>query len=134
MPRSRRHQQTVDVSPTLARVIRAVARQASLDPVRFHGEAQALAELGQLAALTAPAHGVLAPSEDVCRDIDRIAQRYLRRSQAEQNLRLALDSISGVEHRDALDVAHVLLVDITERAYYYAGLAFGISFIERGRR
>lgn len=133
MPRSRRHHQTVDVSP-LARVTRALARQASLDPVRFHGEARALTELGHLAALTIPAHGVLAPSEDICRDIDRIAERHLRRGQAEQNLRVALDSISRIEHRDAIDVAHVLIVDITERAYYYAGLACGIAFTDRGRR
>lgn len=133
MPRSR-HQRTVDVSPTLARVIRAAARQASLDPVRFHGEARALAELGQLAALTTPAHGVLAPSEEVCKDIDRIAQRHLRRGRAEQKLRIALDSISRIEHRDAIDVAHVLIVDIAERAYYYAGLACGIAFTERVRK
>lgn len=131
MPRSRLRPPRVAESPNLARVIAAANHQATLDPVRFRGHARTLAELFQLAALMTPARGVLAPSEEVCKDIDRIAQRHLRRDKAEREFLAALDSISRIEQRDAIDVAHVLMVDITERAYYYAGLASGITLIER---
>lgn len=131
MPHYSRHHGTAGLPPAFVHLIRALDHEAKRDPqLAIEGHAEALAALAQLAAMTVPARGVLVPSEEVCQEIDRIARKHLARKRAEQELRSALNRVGSFEKRDAIDVAHIQIVDITERMHYLTGLAFGIAWIE----
>jgi hypothetical protein len=111
--------------PLLSRVIRAVAHES--------GErASALADLARLYMLIVPVRGI-APSDDVRQAIERIADRHLRRGDADAQLRRAVARVPAVKDRDAIENACVQLQESSELAHYYAGLAAGITLAELGK-
>jgi hypothetical protein len=108
--------------PLLARVIRAVAHES--------GErASALADLARLYMLIVPLRGI-APSDDVRQAIEQIADRHLRRADADAELRRAMKRITSLEQRDAIENACVQLQESGELAHYYACLVAGITLAE----
>jgi hypothetical protein len=121
---------SIGLPPLLAHVIRAAASDARLAEFNHAAALQALARLFVLAL---PARGVLAPSDDLCEMIDDIAKRHFDRASADKQFQLALSSVAGVPQRDAIETAHAHIVDISELAHYYAGLAAGITLAELGR-
>ena len=111
--------------PLLARVIRAVAHES--------GErASALADLARLYMLIVPVRGI-APADDVRQAIERIADRHLRRGDADAQLRRAVARVPAVKDRDAIESACVQLQESGELAHYYAGLVAGITLAELGK-
>jgi len=121
---------SVGLPPLLAHVIRSAANDARLaEP----DHAAALQALAQLFMLTLPARGVLALADDLCQDIDDIATRHLDRAVAERQFHVAVNSVTNVQQRDAIETAHAHIVNVSELAHYYAGLAAGITLAELGR-
>lgn len=114
--------------PLLAQVIRAAAGDG-----RAAGHAAALQALARLYVLSLPARGVLAPGDELSGQIDDVAKRYLNRTAAERQFNLAVSGVVSLSHRDAIETAHASLVDVSELAHYYAGLAAGIALAELGR-
>jgi hypothetical protein len=126
-----------DLPPLLVDVIRAAAHAAQRDPrATRRGEAEALVELGRLARLAVPAHGVLAPVEpELCQSIHTVAVRHLGYGRASRSLRAGLDRVSVFHQRDAIEIAHAAMLSVTSVAYYYSGFAFGVTCGDRsGRR
>lgn len=111
--------------PLLTDLIRAAARDS-------RSRASALADLARMFMLIVPMHGV-DPKDDVRADIEKIAARHLRRRDAEAGLRRAIARINGVKERDAIETACIELLESSELAHYYAGLAAGITLAELGR-
>jgi hypothetical protein len=114
-------------------VIRALERDGRHGARRTAGSrASALSELARLFMIVLPVRG-LDPADDLREEIERIATRHLRRGEAEAQFRSAVDRIESVKHRDAIETAHGQLVESTELAHYYAGIAAGITLAELGR-
>lgn len=130
MPRTSRPDSSAGLPPLLARVVRS----AGNDPRLGDGNhAAALDALARLFLLALPARGVLAPGDDLCDRIDAIATRHLNRATAERQFSLAVSSVASVTQRDAIETAHANIVEVSELAHYYAGLAAGIALAELGR-
>lgn len=116
--------------PLLVHVIHAAANDARLAETNH---AAALHALAKLFLLSLPARGVLAPGDDLCQMIDEIAKRYLDRAGAEKQFHRAVNGVASVQQRDAIETAHASIVDVSELAHYYAGLAAGITLAELGK-
>ena len=125
MARSSPSRQRARMSPLLAHLIRAAARDS-------RDRASALTDLAKLFTLIVPMHGV-EPAEGVREAIEKIAARHLRRADAEAELRRAVARVASVKERDAIETACVQLLESGELAHYYAGLAAGITLAELGR-
>jgi hypothetical protein len=126
MARSNPARRIAGLPPLLSRVIRAAAHES--------GErAAALSDLARLYMMIVPLRGV-APSDDVRDAIERIAERHLRRGDADAELRRAMARVPGVKERDAIEDACVQLLESGELAHYYAGLVAGITLAELGTR
>jgi len=114
-------------------VIRALEHDARDSTRRASaGRAAALSELARLFMAVLPVRG-LDPADDLREEIERIATRHLNRGEAEARFRSAVDRIASVQQRDSIETAHLQLVDSTELAHYYAGIAAGITLAELGR-
>lgn len=116
--------------PTLATLISALEQEHSSSQER-PGEANALRALGQLALAQIPARGVFAANDSNLDDaIDEIATRCLGFEKARKEF---FDATSGVEpftKRDEIESAANHLRSISDRAQFYAGLAFGVTLLE----
>jgi hypothetical protein len=130
MSRASRPAKPVGLPPLLAHVIRAAQNDARLAE---SDHAAALQALARLFMLTLPARGVLALDDDLCQDIDDIAKRHLDRAGAEKQFHTAISCVASVQQRDAIETAHAHIVNVSELAHYYAGLAAGITLAELGR-
>ena len=123
-------EKTVPLPPLLVRVIHA-ARHAPYDPVDRAGHDAALLELGRWALVYVPSRGVLAPSEDhAYKAIQEVAVRHLEYGQARAAFRKALQSIESIEQRSEVESAQNWLQSESDDAYYYAGLACGITLAD----
>lgn len=119
----------------LMHVVLAAREERQRDATRWAGDhSAALSDLARIIAPRVPARGVLAPEDDLCNEIDRVAQRHLHRNAADRQFRAAVERIEDVAHRDAIESAHGRLVHVSEVAHYYAGLAAGITLSGLGRR
>lgn len=116
-------------SPLLLVVIDALEAQDS--PVRRR-EARALRAFGELARVQMPARGVFAPTEnELYRVIDAVAAKHLGLAAPMKALRVRLAGVEPFATRDEIASAanHVRIV--SDLAYFYAGLAFGVTFASR---
>ena len=96
----------------------------------IRGAAQALREFGRLAAWAVPIHGVfVSNAEDVVVIVQQIAKQHLDWEQARREVRAALDAIETFELRDSIETAENHLRAVSDEAYFYAGLAFGITLM-----
>ena len=118
----------VDWPWTLHCVIRAAEQECP------HGHASALRELTTLALSKVPARGIFDPAvrgeEDLFTAIESVAKAHLELVEARVAWRNALDG-GGVnlEQRDALEEAAMQVQSVSDTAYFYAGLAFGLAFV-----
>lgn len=131
MPPSVSSSPAIGLPPLLASIIRAVANDSRSEH-DAGGRALALHDLARLFMTVVPLRG-LDPAEDVREQIDRIATRHLHRGRAEAQFRGAVDRIASVKERDAIETAHLQVIESTELAHYYAGLAAGITLAELSR-
>jgi hypothetical protein len=126
---------SVPLPELLMHVVLAARDERQRDSTRHTGDHSAtLIELARIIALHLPARGVLAPGDDLCNEIDRVAQRHLHRREADRQFRDAIEQIEDVARRDAIEIAHGRLVEVSEVAHYYAGLAAGITLAGFGRQ
>jgi hypothetical protein len=126
-----------DISPLLGRVIDAAryAEAHDADEDRS-GHANALRLLGRLATLVVPARGVLAPVEDdLYKFIDGVTTTYLSDTDRRKEFNQLLAKIEPPETRYAIEAVFTQAISASDTAYFYAGLAFGITFADlTGRR
>lgn len=98
------------------------------------GHASALRELTALALHKVPSRGIFDPGvrgeEDMFAAIESVAKAHLDFVEARVAWRKALDA-GGVnlEQRDALEQAALQVQSVSDTAYFYAGLAFGLVFV-----
>jgi hypothetical protein len=131
MPR-KRLAVSVDLPRRLVRLIQA-ARTAKSDAERHDPEAVALAleAFGSLASWAIPVHGLFVPSNnDVCAAVERVAQAHLGLEHARRELRKSLRVIEAFEQRDPIESAYTQVRTVYDEAYFYAGLAFGITLTD----
>lgn len=125
MARAFSAKQTSQLSPLLAHLIRAAARDS-------RERASALGDLARLFMLIVPMHGV-DPAENVREAIERVGARHLKRRDAEAELKRAVARVANIKERDAIESACAQLLESGELAHYYAGLAAGITLAEIGK-
>jgi hypothetical protein len=134
MPRAASRQPAFPLPELLTHVVRSAEAERQRDATRWSGNHPAtLVDLARIVALSLPARGVLAPGDELCNEIDRVAQRHLHLREADRQFRAAIARVPNVEHRDAIESAHGRLVEVGEVAHYYAGLAAGITLAGLGK-
>lgn len=133
MPQAKASLRLTGLPPLLVNLIRAVSRDTRQREHIAADRAAALNDLARLFSMIVPVRGV-EPADDVRTAIEQIAQRHLRRGDAETQLRRAIDRIASVKDRDAIETACLEVLEVGELAHYYAGLAAGITLAELGRR
>jgi hypothetical protein len=100
------------------------------EPVDRTGHGEALADFGQWALIRVPSQGVLAPDDShAFKAIQEIAKRHLQLDVARAEVKEALSAIESFEVRDPIESAYNHLQSVYDDAYYYAGLACGITLM-----
>jgi hypothetical protein len=120
------------LSPLLVRLIEAAERSGEdAEGREIRGAAKALREFGDLAVWVLPIHGLFVPNnEDVATTVDRVAQQHLDLEAARREFKKALSVVEEFARRDPIESAHNHVRAASEEAYFYAGLAFGLTFAE----
>lgn len=120
------------LSPLLVRLIRAATLSgADAGGSDLRGAAEALQELGALALWAMPIHGVfVANNNDVSVIIERIARQHLDLGQARRKFREAVKVVEPFAQHDPIESAHNDALAASEEAYFYAGLAFGLTLAD----
>ena len=124
----KRFKKSEGLSPLLVRLIEAAEHSGEDAEGRdIRGAAQALREFGQLAEWALPVHGVfVANNEDVSMTVERVAKQHLD-WEARREVREALDAVESFGQRDPIESAQNHLRAVSDEAYFYAGLAFGVT-------
>lgn len=132
MPRNR-SAVNVNLPPRLVRLIEAArAARPAAEDYETGAVANALEEFGVLGAWVIPFHGVFVPNDsDVCAAVDTIARAHLGLDHARRELRRSLKVVEPFEQRDAIESALNQVRSAYDEAYFYAGLAFGITLADR---
>ena len=113
---------------TLRWIIQAAERECP------PGHAQALRELTALALHKIPSRGIFDPAargeEDLFAAIESVAKAHLELVDARIAWRSALKAASlNLERRDAIEQAALDVQSVSDTAYFYTGLAFGLAFV-----
>lgn len=127
-----RSNQSQELPQALMRLIHA-AKKSGTDSggSDITGVAAALQDLGGLALWALPIHGVFVPNNnDVDVIITRIASEHLGLKEARREFSDSLNSVELFERRDPIETAHNHVHTVSEAAYYYAGLAFGVTLTD----
>ena len=119
------------LAPALVRLFEA-AEQRGTDAqgADIRGIAHALREFGHVAHWVLPIHGLFVPNNSqVAVIVELVATRHLGLAQARAEFREATEIIEPFDRRDAIETAHNRVRTVTEEAYFYAGLALGITMM-----
>jgi len=118
------------LSPVLMRLIEAAEQHGKdVEGRDMKGVGRALRELGVAALWLLPIRGVFVPNDnEVSMIVERIAREHLGLEEAGAELRKALASVEPFDRRDPIEVAHAHVRSVAEEAYFYAGLAVGITW------
>lgn len=116
----------------LVRLVNAAAQSGvDADGVDIRGAVPALRELGVLAAWALPIHGVFAANNnDVCKVIERVANDHLGFQAARRSFRDKVKAVGTFEQQDAIETKHHEVLMASDQAYFYAGLAFGLTLAD----
>lgn len=114
------------LSPLAMLIASAAARHTSR---RGADVQRAIVELAQVARLSVLEHGIVA-SDDVRTAIDTVATRYLGRAAADRELTRSCGKVSDPQVRNAIEVAHGQVLELSETAHYYAGVMSGLTLVE----
>jgi hypothetical protein len=114
--------------PALQWIIRAAERECP------RGHAGALRDLTALALHKIPARGLFDPAvrgeEDLFAAIESVARAHLELADARTAWRLALEHAGlDLARRDELEQAAQQMQGVSDTAYFYAGLAFGLTCV-----
>jgi hypothetical protein len=112
----------------LGRLIQAAERECP------PGHAAALRDLTALALHKVPARGIFDPAargeHELFVAIERVAQLHLELGDARTTWRHALDAVTPeLDRRDELERAALQVQSVSDTAYFYAGLAFGLTYV-----
>ena len=114
--------------PALVRLIEAAEYLA--EDADTQSITEALREFGEMALWVVPIHGVFISSDEVVSvAIEGTAVRHLGLERARTEFRKALAAVEPFDRRDAVESAHPHVRSIGEDAYFYAGLAVGITMM-----
>jgi hypothetical protein len=114
--------------PLLHHLVEVLKEQESSDRP---GEAAALQAFGGLALVQVPSRGVFAPKEGELQEaIDQIAKKHLGLQKPQQTFFRATAAVEPFSKRDEIESAANHLQTISDLAYFYVGLAFGITFAD----
>jgi hypothetical protein len=110
----------------LRQVIRAAQRECP------RGHAHALLALTTLAIHKVPARGIFDPAvrgeDDLFSAIESVARDHLELADARTVWRAALEAAGlDLERRDDIEQAALQVQSVSDTAYFYAGLAFGLA-------
>jgi hypothetical protein len=109
----------------LARLIHAAEDSGNRD------RASALRDLGQVALTTIPNRGVfVAHANDIEIAIERIARSHLGLAEARREFRDATRVIESFRQRDPIESAHHHIESVNDEAWFFAGLAFGVTLLD----
>jgi hypothetical protein len=113
------------------RTLRWVVQAAEQECPRGH--ASALRELTALALHKVPARGIFDPAvrgeEDLFAAIESVAKAHLELVEARVAWRSALEVCSlNLDQRDGVEQAALQVQSVSDTAYFYTGLAFGLAF------
>lgn len=116
-----------DVWPAHLRLI-VLASERECPP----GHARALTDLLSVAMTKVPARGIFDPTSrgehDLFADIDAIASQHLGMTAARSGWRRALRGARlDLTTRDKVEHAAMRVQGVSDTAYFYAGLAFGLA-------
>jgi len=130
--RQRRSRQARSLSSELPATLQQLVHAAETECPRGHAEA--LKELTTLAIRKIPSRGVFDPAvrgePDLFAAIETVAIRHFALSNARTAWRSALDDAElTFARRDELERAAQHVQNISDTTYFYAGLAFGLSFV-----
>ena len=117
-----------DLPVHLHHVFRAAARECP------RGHAGALRDLTTLAMAKVPSRGIFDPSargeQELFTAIEVIANRHLGRKQARVAWRTAMRHANlELAAQDRLERAALEAQSVSDTAYFYAGLAFGLTWV-----
>ena len=117
-----------DWPATLRRVFKAAEGECP------RGHAEALRDLTTLALRKVPARGIFDPGardeEELFVAIEDVARAHLELTPARNAWREALEGSGlSLEQRDALERSALGAQSVSDTAYFYAGLAFGLVFM-----
>jgi len=120
--------EAVDLPIHLRHVIRAAERECP------RGHAKALRDLTALAVQKVPARGIFDPTargdEDLFRAIETVADRHLGRTPARAAWRAAVRrGRLDLSARDRIERAALQVQGVSDTAYFYTGLAFGLTWL-----
>ena len=112
----------------LRQIIRAAERECP------RGHAKALADLTALALVKVPSRGILDPTSrgehEMFGAIEVVANRHLGLARARTDWQRALRRARiELEARDEVERAALAMQGISDTAYFYAGLTFGLSSV-----
>jgi hypothetical protein len=121
-----------DLPAPLRHVVRAAARECP------RGHAEALRDLTTLAISKVPARGIFDPTargeQELFTAIEVIANRHLGRKRARGAWRVAMRRARlELEASDRIERAAHQVQGASDTAYFYAGLAFGLTWLSRHR-
>ena len=118
--------------PLLVRLIQAAKDSAKDAEGRdIRGAADALREFGALARWALPIHGLFVPNNnEVSTIVERVAKEHLDLEEARREFREALKVVEVFAHRDPIESAHNHVQSVWDEAYFYAGLAFGVTLAD----
>jgi hypothetical protein len=124
---------TKNFSPKLTWLIDAARLvKENADGVNIGGVAHSLEEFGALARWAIPARGVFVPdNDDIAVAIERVAKQHLALGLARKDFDNTLNIVVAFEQRDAIESAQNAVQAVCEKAYFYAGLAFGVTLADQ---
>lgn len=113
------------------RTLRWIVQAAEEECPRGH--ASALRELTALALHKVPSRGIFDPAvrgeEDLFAAIESVANAHLELVEARLAWRTALEVCGlNIDQRDGLEQASMQVQSVSDTAYFYTGLAFGLAF------
>lgn len=119
---------TADWPPSLRRLIDAA--QIECPP----GHAAALRDLTRLALHKVPARGVFDPAargeQELFAAIEAVAKTHLELAEARTAWRSAIAAAKlDLDRRDDIERTALQVQGVSETAYFYAGLAFGLAYL-----
>jgi hypothetical protein len=128
----RRRSLSPTVSPDWPFHLRQIIHAARHECPRGH--ASALMELTALALTKVPARGILDPTvrgeHELFAEVESVANRHLGLRRARRRWRTALLRTGAeLEALDEIERAALEVQAISDTAYFYSGLAFGLTFM-----
>jgi hypothetical protein len=119
------------LSPVLVRLIEAAEQHGEdAEGREIKGVARALREFGAAAQWVLPIYGVFVPNDNgVAMLIERVARDHLGLAAARTEFRVALEGIEAFDKREPIESAHNHIRTVAEEAYFYAGLALGVTMM-----